>query len=43
MERFGYLNPNFVKQAEGQQAFVNELDQPVTDAEYMDLMNKCFS
>jgi hypothetical protein len=43
MQRFGFMNPNYVTQPEGQQEFVKAIDQPVSDQEYMDLMNKCFS
>jgi hypothetical protein len=42
LEEFGYINPNFVKEAEGVTEVVRVAKQPVTDEEYHDLMNKCF-
>ena len=42
LEEFGYINPNFVKEAEGVQEVVRVVKQPITDEEYHDLMNKCF-
>jgi hypothetical protein len=42
LEEFGYINPNFVKEAEGIKEVVRVAKQPITDEEYFDLMNKCF-
>ena len=42
LEEFGYINPNFVKEAEGVAEVVRVAQQPITDEEYHDLMNKCF-
>jgi hypothetical protein len=42
LEEFGYINPNFVKEAEGVIEVVRVAKQPITDEEYHDLMNKCF-
>ena len=43
LEEFGYINPNFVKEAEGVKEVVRVMNQPITDEEYSDLMNKCFA
>lgn len=42
LEEFGYINPNFVKEAEGVKEIARVTKQPITDEEYFDLMNKCF-
>jgi len=42
LEEFGYINPNFVKEAEGVAEVIRVAQQPITDEEYHDLMNKCF-
>jgi len=42
LEEFGYINPNFVKEAEGVKEIVRVVNQPITDEQYSDLMNKCF-
>ena len=43
LEEFGYINPNFVKEAEGVKEIVKVVKQPITDEQYSDLMNKCFA
>lgn len=43
LEEFGYINPNFVKEAEGIKEIVKVVNQPITDEQYSDLMNKCFA
>lgn len=43
LEEFGYINPNFVREAEGIKEIVRVVKQPITDEEYSDLMNKCFA
>lgn len=43
LEEFGYINPNFVREAEGVKEIVRVVKQPITDEEYSDLMNKCFA
>jgi len=39
----GYINPNFIEKAEGLKDVASATKQPVTDEEFVDLMNKCFN
>jgi hypothetical protein len=39
----GYINPNFIEKAEGVKEVSKVTNQPVTDEDFMDLMNKCFN
>jgi len=39
----GYINPNFIEKAEGLKEVAKATQQPITDEEFMDLMNKCFN
>jgi hypothetical protein len=43
LENFGYINPNFIKNAEGIKDVVRVTKQPVSDEQYNDMMNKCFN
>lgn len=43
MEEFGYINPNFIKNAEGLKEVVRVTEQPFTDEQFRDMMNKCFN
>jgi hypothetical protein len=43
LEEFGYINPNFVTESEGVKEVIRVVKQPVSDQEYMDMMNRCFN
>jgi len=43
LENFGYINPNFIKKAEGLKEVVRVTNQPVSDDQFRDMMNKCFN